>query len=273
MTTELSLLQSSPIDDLVEMAGIEANRAKIDFSVYTYNDIPVPRVTSIISSVFDKEFLVNWALSFQYKQQYYQARDQILSIGTKVHEAIEDFLQYGKEPEIPYKRAPRQAPYIKKAYTNFKHWYEHLIETGNTFELVGIEVPVINPYYGGTVDCIAKINNAYYILDFKTSKKISYEYIIQVAAYMWTINQGYTNLPHISGIGIIRIDKETDRYEDLFLNEFIPDQKAIIDSYISGFGSILSTYYNKLNMEYMFNIYKKNYPGLLEIIKENDINE
>ena len=263
----------SNIEDLLESEAIENARLRDDFSTYEYNGIKVPRVTKIIDSVFNKDYLVTWALSFQYKQQYYQARDLILAIGTKTHEMIEEFLTTGIDPEPPYKRAPRQAPIIKKAYNNFKKWYNHLIETGNTFELVGIEIPVVNPYYGGCVDCIAKINNAYYILDFKTSKKISYEYIIQVAAYMWTINNNFTDLPHISGIGIIRVDKEQDRYDDLFLNEFIPEQKAILDSYIAGFGSLLNAYYNKINMEYLFNAYRKNYSGLLNIIKEESNNE
>lgn len=274
MANELSTLEFLSIEDLLDSEAIEYNRSKDAFSVYEYNGIKIPRVTTIINDCFNREYLVNWALSFQYKQQYYQARDQILSIGTKVHEAIEDFLQFNIEPDIPYKKAPRQAPYIKKAYINFKNWFNTLIETGNSFELIGIEVPVTNPYYGGCVDCIAKINNAYYILDFKTSKKISYEYIIQVCAYMWTINNNYVpNLPHINGIGIIRIDKESDKYEDLFLNEFVPEQKAVIDNYIQGFGSILNAYYNKLNMEYHFNIYKRNYPGLLEVINSEETNK
>lgn len=270
MKEDLATLNAVPIDDILESEAIEAARRKDSFSVYSYNGIKVPRVTKIIDDIFNRDYLISWALSFNYKQQYYQARDQILSIGTKAHETIETYLKTGNYPDIPYKKAPRQAPYIKKAFNNFANWYEHLINTGNKFEIIGIEVPVVNPYYGGTVDCIAKINNAYYILDFKTSKKISYEYIIQVAAYMWSINNGYCpEVPyHISGIGIIRVDKEKDGYEDLFLNEFIPEQKVILDYYVQGFGSLLNAYYNKLNMEFWFNLYKKEYPGLLKVIKE-----
>ena len=84
---------------------------------------------------------------------------------------------------------------------------------------------------------------------------------------MWTINNGYTDLPHISGIGIIRVSKESTFFEDLFLNEFIPEQNKILNDYIRGFGALLNAYYEKINMEYQFNQYKKSYPGLFEIIK------
>ena len=247
------VLKSYNIDDLLESEAIENARANKDFSMYEYNGIKVPRVTSIIDSCFNREYLVQWAISFGNKYSYFAEKDRILSIGTKSHEMIEEFLKTGIEQEAPYRKAPKQAPIIELVYNNFKDWYNHLIEAGNTIEIVGLEVPVINPYYGGCIDCIAKINNAYYILDFKTSKKISYEYLLQVCAYLWTVNNGYTpELPHISGIGIIRLDKESHRYEDYFLSEFVPEQLEMINYYIRGFGSILNTYYEKLNMEYWF---------------------
>jgi len=268
MSNNLSILQGSNLEDLIELDAIESVRANRDeFSVYEYNGIKVPRVTKIIDSLFDKSFLIQWAINFNNKYAYLNEKNFITDVGTKTHNMIEEFLKTGEEQEAPYKKAPRQAPVIQKAYDNFRDWYDRLISNGNSFEVIGIEVPVVNPFYGGCIDCIAKINGAYYILDFKTSKKISYEYIIQTCAYMWTINNGYTDLPHISGIGIIRVSKESTFFEDLFLNEFIPEQNKILNDYIRGFGALLNAYYEKINMEYQFNQYKKSYPGLFEIIK------
>ena len=268
----MNLNQIMPIDnldDLIDLEAIEHERTKDTFATYTYNDIPVPRVTKIIDSVMNREFLITWALGLG-KYGYYNEKDFATSVGSKVHDMIEYFLKMGVDKEVDYyKRSPKQAPVVERAYNNFKDWYNHLINTGNTFELIDLEVPVTCPYYAGTLDCLARINNAVYLLDFKTSKKISYEYIIQVCAYKWIIDNGYTNLPHIDGIGIIRVDKEINRYEDLFLNTFVSEQNNIIDIFTRGFGSILSTYYHKINMEYKFNQYKKSYPGLLSVIKEN----
>ena len=258
------------IEDLMESEAIENARGRDDFSAYTYNGIKVPRVTKIIDSCFSKDYLVQYALSFPNRFYYTNERERTLQIGEKVHAMIETFLQTGEEQEANFNKAPKTAPIIQKAYENFRNWYDHLVNNGYTFELIGIEVPVVNPFYGGCIDCIARINGAVYILDFKTSKKISYEYMLQVCAYLWTVNNGYTDLPHIDGIGIIRVDKEATRYEDLFLNTFDPIQNAIINEYIRGFGAILNLYYEKINMEYTFNQYKKAYPGLLEVVKTTE---
>ncbi len=267
----LTTLKSYNIDDLMESEAIENARTKDSFSTYEYNGVKVPRVTKIIDESMNREYLVNWAISFGNKYAYFNERDRILDIGTKSHNMIEEFLRTGIEQEAPYKRAPKQAPVIERVYNNFRRWYDNLVSHGNAIEILGLEVPVVNPYYGGCIDCIAKINNAYYILDFKTSKKISYEYILQTCAYMWTINNGYCpELPHINGIGIIRCDKESNTFEDLFLNEFNPYQYNLICQYMRGFGSILGTYYEKLNMEYQFNKYKKSYVGLLEVVNQKE---
>ena len=247
------------VEELLDLESIENERTKESFSSYLYNDIPVPRVTRIIDSVMNREFLISWALGLG-KYGYYNERDFATSVGSKVHEMIEFFLKFGTDKEVDYyKRSPKQAPVVERAYNNFKDWYDHLINTGsNKFELIGLEIPVSCPYYAGTLDCLAKINNAVYLLDFKTSKKISYEYIIQVCAYKWIIDNGYiNNLPHVDGIGIIRVDKEINRYEDLFLNTFIPEQNMMINSFTNGFLSMLYTFYQKINMEYIFNKYKK----------------
>ena len=96
-----------------------------------------------------------------------------------------------------------------------------------------------------------KINGLYYIIDFKTSKVISNEYLVQAAAYMWIINQGYTpNLPHISGIGIIRVDKKKlNNFTELFINEFHYDGAVFIDNLYKCFASYLEAYYRTINID------------------------
>ena len=258
------------LEALLELESIENARVKrkSEFGAYNYDDtIPVPRVTKIIDSVMDKSFLYKYVASFGNYYAYLRERDIILSIGEQVHLCIDYFLETGKDREIDYKKYNKQAYYIENAYNNFKAWYNNLLSTGNTFELIGLEVPVVSPYYGGCCDCLCKINGATYLLDFKTSKKITYDYIIQTIFYMNAINAGYCKLvPHIDGIGIIRVDKEAELYEDLFLNDFNAEGHRMIEYYTSGAMSILSTYYNKINMEYTFNQYKKNYTGIDNVI-------
>lgn len=259
---------SDDLYDMLTLDAIEAYRGRKDFLAYQYNGVNVPRVTKILDDCMNREYLIMWAVNLG-KYGYLNEKDFATSVGSKVHEMIEHFLQTGEDLDIEYKKAPKQAPVINRAYNNFKRWYTKLINDGNKFELIGLEIPLICPFYAGTCDCICKINGAIYILDFKTSKKISYEYFIQICAYKWMIDNGFLleyNIKHIDGVGIIRVDKESHEYEDLFLNEFNIEQNKIINDYIKGFFSILNTYYNKLNMEYIFSQYKKKYPGLNEII-------
>lgn len=232
---------------------------------YEYNGINVPRTTKIIDSVMNRDYLIKFACGFNNYYEYRKYIDNILTIGSLVHEYIDFFLQEKKDPLIECGDDIRK--YIYTAYNNFKSWYTNLLNTGNTFELIGLEVQVVNPIYGSTIDCLCKINNAVYLLDFKTSKKITYDYIIQTIFYMNAINAGYCKLvSHIDGIGIIRVDKEAELYEDLFLNDFNTEGHRMIEYYTSGAMSILSTYYNKINMEYTFNQYKKNYTDIDNVI-------
>ena len=139
-------------------------------------------------------------------------------------------------------------------------------------EVVGVEIPVTCPWYGGTIDAIVKINGAYYIIDFKTSKNISFNYLVQVSAYMWIINNGYSpNLPMIDGIGIIRVDKSCyGRYEDLFLNNFVTAQRLSIEEYQRTFAAYVNSYYRSLNAEYMTDIYKNCSYNPVKFFKERN---
>ena len=267
---DLKLLPTTDISDLIESEAIENARSKDSFAIYEYNGVKVPRVTKIIDDLFSKEFLITWALSFRSKYDYLNSKRLITDVGTNVHLMIGEFLKTGEFQQADFKKAPTRAPICQLAFENFVAWFDRLRNLGNTFELIGLELPVVNPFYGGCIDCVARINNAVYILDFKTSKKISYEYMLQVCAYMWTVNAGYTDLPHIDGIGIIRVDKESDKFEDLFLNTFDHIQNAVINEYIRGFGALLNAYYEKINMEYTFNQYKKSYPGLQEVVNTKE---
>lgn len=175
---------------------------------------------------------------------------------------IENYLLTGNDLNLSYKIVPNYIKSVNIAYNNFKLWVDNINNLGYKIEkILATEQEVTCPYYGGTIDCIMEINGATYIIDFKTSKQISYEYIIQTCAYMWLINNGFfPEISHIDGIGIIRVDKEKEgKFEDLFLNEHIPYQKEIIDQYIRGFGSLLNSYYNNINMKILFSNYKKSY--------------
>ena len=253
---------------LLEMEGIEEYRKEY-WDYYDYNNTGVPRVTHIIKSCRNNDKIVQWAANIgSYKYKYYS--EKACSVGTNTHEKIESFLKHELLNKHSYPAVlsdPDEYPYEYKvqsdiAFKNFKLWYSNMKKIGFPInKLIGIEVPISCPWFGGTIDAIVEINKAVYIIDFKTSKAITPEYLIQTSAYMWVVNNGYaTNLPHVDGVGIIRVDKgKLGVFEDVFLNEFIADQSYQIHQYQSCFASYVDAYYKTIATNSIYKNYKELY--------------
>lgn len=253
---------------LAELDGIEEYRSKFDY--YSYNNIGVPRTTQIIKQATDQTRLINWAMSCNYNKAK-NIRDKATKVGTVVHEKIENYLKYlingSSDTEDLYLPIEDFLPSdyckaIDTAYNNFKYWINRINCFGIRIEdIYATELTITTPWYGGTIDCIMKINGAWYIVDFKTSSYIDYSYLIQAAAYMWATNNNYyQSAPHIDGIGIIRVDKNNKgKFDDLFLNNFKPEDARIIDQYQKCFFSYLETYYRNINVNYISSQYIHNY--------------
>jgi len=255
-------------DELLELDGISNERK--DWLTYTYNGTPVPRVSHILSQCRDNEWLVNWAAVVgKSKVDYY--REKACTIGSIAHEIIENYLITKYKPSLGtnapvIEYADIDSEYRASVYNsveNFKLWEKRLNESfGCQIEdIFGFEVPIVTPWYGGTIDGIIKINGLWYIIDFKTSKEIDPSYILQTAAYLWGVSNGFLeNAPDISGIGIIRVDKKAyGKIDDLFLNKFDPYQLSMLDNAMRCFGSYVNAYYRSKSIDYTVNKYHKEY--------------
>lgn len=257
--------ETTEIREIYSMDYVTEEYRKNHFKTYSFKGIPVPRVSNILSECINKEFLVKWAASIG-TEEMDRIRDRATTIGSVVHEMIETHLCNPKAlsslNKIKLNVAEEYKLPIITAYNNFIAWENNLHSMGYRIEeIIGVEIPVVCPYYGGTVDCIMRINGAYYIVDFKTSKSISYEYILQTIAYLWAINSGYSRKNiSVDGIGIIRIDKEKEnKFEDYFLNLEIPSQCRILEIFADGFFALLNSYYNLINVKGAYYDYKKQY--------------
>lgn len=262
--------------NIMETDAIEkARESRKDFNNYKLNGKNIPRVTKIIDSCVDNAGLLIWAVNLGSKQ-YYAQQTEVTTIGTKVHEAIEEYIN-GNEPKLNYNSILKKDIAICQAYDNFVMWLNCLIEMGHTFTTIGTEIKIVTPFYAGTIDCICKIDNYYYIIDFKTSKELRYDYFIQVCAYKWAVDNGYLdpkyNIGHINGIGLIRVDKTYKKFEDLFMNENNLEQLRMINYYQNTFFNMLHLYYDRINCDYSFHKYKKTYNHNIEsglITEENN---
>lgn len=253
-------LKMSKSDDVFGLDIIEKYR-KDSFDTYYFNGLPVPRVSEIIKKCINKEYLIWWAARVGSKNMM-TIQNKATYVGTLVHRKIEHYILTGEED---FKLSTFDEYIIRQVNTsfkNFKLWLQRLNNAGYKLEkVIATELSVVCPYYGGTIDLVAQINGAIYIIDYKTSTKITYDYILQVCAYMWMINNGYSiKVPHVNGIGIVRIDKNKyGVHDDYFLNEFIPYQKQILDYNINAFISMVYSYYNLINAELQFDQYNERY--------------
>ena len=254
-------------DDILELEGIDDARKNIWLHYKDEDNNPIPRVTHIIAQNRDQNYLIQWAANIgRHKYDFY--RDKALEVGTLVYEFIDLYLTakfiakdmslYNinwEDIDLTYRSQ------VFSGVDNFLAWEANLNSMGYYIEeVIGLEVPVRCPWFGGTVDAILRINGAVYLIDFKTSKQISADYLVQASAYMWMINNGYApELPHIDGIGIIRVDKSARKFNDLFLNDFVPECHHFIVRLMQTFLSYVYSYYRTINTDYMFNQYKETY--------------
>ena len=238
-------------NDIIFMDGIESKRKS--FTKYMFYDISVPRVNEILTAVIGKEFLIQWALKLGL-EEYTKERKEILMIGSLVHEYIEDFLlKTNKKKTYIYSR--RIYGDTMTAFNNFKSWYMDKQRNGFIMTTLYTEVVTTNPWFGGTIDNITNFKHELFnldknfIIDYKTSKSISIEYLLQTYAYLWSWNWNriYINpeLPHIDGIMIVRIDKNKENhYEDLVVELNNP----IINDLDYGLGAMINWYYSTINL-------------------------
>ena len=207
---------------------------------YMYNGKNVPRVTEVLSKMISEEKLMSWANSLGFKHQRYKdVLSKAAVFGTKIHHGIECFLKGEKIPE--------DTPSI--CFKAFQEWWK-IIETTD-YEIVGQEQKLVCEWYGGTYDCLMKINGKLYLIDFKTSNHVTYKYYLQLAAYSKVLREK-ENI-NIDGVLILQLNKYQPKYKEYILDLSIPEHKEYFNLCEITFESILYSYYHIHYLEENFN--------------------
>ncbi len=210
---------------------------KLKEEKYFYNNIPVPRVTEIISKMISEEYLLYWANSLGFKHQSYKKTVQAAAdIGSEAHDLISKFLlgEVFTSDNIPY--------------LGFRKWWID-ISSNNSVKVLGSEVQISCPYFGGTYDLLLQINDKIYLVDFKTSNHVSYKYYLQLAAYKYMLElQGYK----IDGVIILQVNKSKIEYTEYPLLFDIPEHLDFINKCLNTFFSLVYGYYNISQCENMY---------------------
>lgn len=210
---------------------------KLKEEKYFYNNIPVPRVTEIISKMISEEYLLYWANSLGFKHQSYKKTVQAAAdIGSEAHDLMSKFLlgEVFTSDNIPY--------------LGFRKWWID-ISSNNSVKVLGSEVQISCPYFGGTYDLLLQINDKIYLVDFKTSNHVSYKYYLQLAAYKYMLElQGYK----IDGVIILQVNKSKIEYTEYLLLFDIPEHLDFINKCLNTFFSLVYGYYNISQCENMY---------------------
>lgn len=236
-------------------------------SPYNYNGTPIPRVTSILSEMLHEEYLMTWANNvglYQRKSHTYYS-ELACNIGTYAHSAFELAVSRGivSVDDFPFDELniPQHLyKSVHNAISSFMTWWGN-IRLNHNVEVLMLETELICKWYGGTVDCVMKIDGQVYIIDYKTSKHPSYKYHLQLAAYIMILETVY-NL-HVDGAIVLLLSKDKVAFEEQYMNStHIPEHAQYIDSLKTAFLSLVYAWYNRKNAEIQYDAYiggKENY--------------
>lgn len=196
-------------------------------SNYIYDGKRVPRVTEVLSAMLHEDFLMKWANNLGFKRISYNAFMKDASDkGTYSHLAIEKYLKNGyfdinEMTDIPNNKI-RDTVY--SVINGFYKWWIDIHKKYKNIKIIYLEETLIHKYFAGTCDCLLQVDGDYWLIDFKTSNHMSYNYALQLAAYKYLLKE-LKNI-NISKAMILRLDKTEYTYYT-YEYDFINNQEHI----------------------------------------------
>ena len=162
----------------------------------------VPGTTTILG-VLAKPQLIKWANSMGLQGiDTTKYVDALARIGTLAHHMVESHIK-GIQPELD-SYSKEEIGLAENSFISFLEW-----EKQYDVQYLDNEIGLVSEQYkyGGTIDCYAVINGKKTLLDFKTSKAIYPEMIVQLAAYKQLMEE---NGFDVEEVRILRIGRSED---------------------------------------------------------------
>jgi hypothetical protein len=159
---------------------------------FLQNGDRVPGTTTIIGRFKESGALMYWAWDQGRKGLDYKETCRVAAdAGTLAHSMAEVQLQ-GKDPNLVVVGAsvyasPEVIAQAKSAFASFLSWKDH-----SRLEIVHQEIQMVSEEYkyGGTFDGIGLMDGKHSLIDFKTSNSLYSDYLIQLAAYAYLVENG-----------------------------------------------------------------------------------
>lgn len=165
----------------------------------------VPGTTTIIGRFKESGGLLWWACQqgqanpdLPVRDALYGARDLAADIGTRVHNAVEAHVKGRPIPDLA-DMTPESAAKVQSGYDAYLQW-----ERMTRLKITHQEVQLVCPEYkfGGTPDAIGEIDGEPCLLDWKTSKSVYPDMLVQLAAYGWLCGYGLQQEHEYQPLGI-----------------------------------------------------------------------
>lgn len=164
----------------------------------------VPGTTTVIGRFKDAGPLIYWAwMEGKEGRDFRETRDRAANIGTVAHAMMEAHIRGREFNPAEFDAAMVEA--AKKPFAVFLEWAgdTKLAITDPETRLVSEEYK-----YGGTLDGCA-IRGSRSVADWKTSKGVYSDYLLQLAAYKHLWDENHPWDPIEGGAHLVRFDKES----------------------------------------------------------------
>lgn len=183
--------------------------------------IRVPGTTTIIGRFKDSGALLWWAFEQGKAAErgeitsLYDKRDEAASNGTLAHEIVEAHIK-GLDICEAVSAAPEAVQSSVKAYLKW--------ESMTKLKIVEQEISLVSEKYqfGGTPDAIGEIDGELCMIDWKTSKSVYQDMLIQIAAYDILWHENYPDRPLTGGFHLCKFSK---KYGD-FSHHYWPELES-----------------------------------------------
>ena len=173
-------------------------------TIYKILEKVVPSVTTILSRFKNSIGLIIWSNKLGLEgKSYHQEINKAADIGTNVHELAQSHIE-DLEYELPSNEI------VQNCFNKFLDWWNEFSEN---CEVIFCEQSFTSKLYqyGGTADLLVKKDDEYILVDFKTSKDIYPDFVIQGSAYKQMIEEKYNY--KISKFIVARFGKDTDDFQ------------------------------------------------------------
>ena len=166
----------------------------------------LPGTTTIIGRFKESGGLLWWACqqgqahpTLPVRDALYGERDKAADIGTFVHDCVEAHVKGQSLPDFPESFTAQDREKAGSGLVAYLAW-----ERMTRLEITHQEMQLVCPEYrfGGTPDAIGLIEGEPCLLDWKTSKSVYPDMLVQLAAYGWLVEHGLQQEHDYKPLGI-----------------------------------------------------------------------